>query len=443
MNLREELLKSKKILGVWGCGYIGFSSMANFALNGVRCVAVDVDANKVNQVNKGDMPIPNMEYWLGFSTKQFIDKGLMRATTNWKELINKDVGVHLICIPTEKGAKPYDDILKDVLGKLVQLKNINSNMPPLIIIESTLTPGRTEQIIIPIIKDAGFIIGKNIMVGIAPRRDWFISADKSLKTLPRIIGGTTDETTMIMKEVLSIVCDNLLSAKDHKHAELVKSVENAFRHIDITFANQLSLAYPDIDIREVLRLVGTKWNIGTYQPSFGTGGYCIPLASQYVMLGTKYKDVLTILDAVIKTDSSMPKLVAQTLVEHKSKKVGILGLSYKGDLKVHVLSPAIAIVECLKDANIKVKLHDPYYSSKEIQQILGIESFEYPQGLNEFDAILIVSDHREYKSTPRNIVLSNLSNCKLILNNTDIWKEIDFKSHGIDYRIAGTKGWLC
>ncbi|MGB2828193.1 MAG: nucleotide sugar dehydrogenase, partial [Dehalococcoidales bacterium] len=345
--MKEKLLSGEKTIGVWGIGYIGYSSMAYFASKGVKCLGMDIDAGKVDQINNGILPIQNIEYWLGFDTRPLVTSGMIKATTDWQQLVSADIPVHLICIPTEKDDVPYDGILIDVIEKLSTFGKANMESPPLIIVESTLTPNTTERTIMPAFEKKGMKAGRDILVGVAPRRDWFISPEKSLKNLPRVVGGTTPETTALMQEVLAIVCDTILPAKDHRHAELVKSIENAYRHVEITLANQLSLAYPDIDMREVLTLVGTKWNIGTYHPSFGTGGYCIPLSSQYVLSGTDNADRLSILNAASGTDRNLPVMVAENVIKKGGCKVGILGLAYKGDLKVHTLSPTLRIVSHL------------------------------------------------------------------------------------------------
>jgi len=440
-NLKKSLQEGDKKIGVWGTGYIGFSSMANFAVGGVKTIGTDVSKEIVDKINNGEVPISNLEYWLGFDVKPLVESELIKATTDWKELISNDVAAHLIAIPTEKDGKPWDVALIDVINKITDLKELDMKSSPLIIIESTLTPNRTDDVVIPILEEKGLEVGKDILVGVAPRRDWFISPEKNLKTLPRVIGGTTPETTELMREVLSIVCDNLVPAPDHRHAEMVKSIENAYRHMEITLANQLSLAYPGINMREVLRLVGTKWNIGTYHPSFGTGGYCIPLASQYVLLGARHPERLTLLHSTINTDQSLPYIVADSIVKRGAKKVGILGLAYKGDLKVHTLSPTIKLVERLKEKGVDVKVNDPYYSYEEIHRIVSVGSFDFPSGLKEFDTILIVADHREYRSIPDKDITDNLKNCRLILDNVDIWGDIEF-GHHIEYHVAGDKGWL-
>ncbi len=441
MNLKKELLTGKRGVGVWGLGYIGFSSIAYFARAGVTCIGTDVTQHRVDDVNHGKVTIPNFEYWLGFDVSGLAKEKRMSATSNYKDMIQPDVAVHLVTIPTEKDGKPYHDILKDVVIKLSEYKNVKMDFPPLVIVESTLTPTVADNIVIPLFKKNGLEVGKDILLGIAPRRDWFTSPDKSLKVLPRVVGGTTKETTQLMVDVLGIICDTVIQAPDHKHAAIVKSIENAYRQLEITFANQLSLAYPDMDITKVLKMVGTKWNIGTYHPSFGTGGYCIPLAPQYVLEGAKHPEKLTLIKESLKTDFSQPEVVVESLVKRGVKRAAVLGIAYTGDLKVHVLSPAIPIAKMLKENKIDVKVNDPYYSDDEIKNITGCESMKFPDGLKDRDAVIIVSPHMLYKFTHRQDVLRNLANTKLVLDNMGIWKEMEMPN-GVEYHEAGDANWL-
>jgi len=440
-SLRRQLLEGRRKIGVWGCGYIGFSTMANFAARGVVCVGTDISPAIVSSINSGRSPVANMEYWLGFDTKYLAQSGMMSATEDWQRLLDPEFAVHMIAIPTEKGDKPWDGALEDVTNKIAQRVS-KPDEPGLVIIESTLTPKKTDGLVIPILESHHIEVGKDILLGVAPRRDWFISAEKNLKSLPRVVGGTTRETTDVMVEVLGIICDHLIPAEDHKHAEIVKSVENAFRHVEITLANQLSLAYPTLNMTEVLRIVGTKWNVGTYHPSFGSGGYCIPLSSHYVLEGAERPEHLTILKETIATDSSLPIKVADVVADKGLKNVGILGLAYKGDLKVHVLSPTIRITRRLMERNVTVKVNDPYYTSEEIKKLTGAESFEFPQGLSEFDCILIVAGHRLYRAISESQLKSCLTNCRLILDNIEeTWRDFDWKSTRIRYLVAGDKNW--
>ena len=441
-HLRKELLEGTRKIAVWGTGYIGFSTMANFAAEGVTCVGTDVSERIVSTINSGKTPVPNMEYWLGFDPKYLVDSGIMSATLDWKKLLSPEFAVHMIAIPTEKEDKPWDGALADVINK------ISGNVPrsgdaPLVIIESTLTPNKTDRLVIPTIEKNGLTVGKDVSLGVAPRRDWFISPEKNLRSLPRIVGGTTLETTALMVEVLSIVCDRLVPAPDHRHAEIVKSVENAYRHMEITLANQLSLAYPNLNMIEVLKLVGTKWNIGTFRPSFGSGGYCIPLSSQYVLEGAERPEYLTLLKDTMATDVGLPDIVADRIADRGFRNVGILGLSYKGDLKVHVLSPTLRISKRLMGRGVRVRVNDPYYTPEEIKRLTGTDTFSFPDGLEEFDCVVIVAGHRIYKAVPEAKLVSHLKNCKLVLDNLEeAWRTFDWSSTDIEYHIAGDRNWL-
>ena len=164
-----------------------------------------------------------------------------------------------------------------VLNNISKIKK-NSKNPPIVIVESTLAPKVSDKKIIPFLKRKKLTVGKNILLSIAPRRDWFIEGGKNLENLDRVYGSTDVKSTSVTKDILSIVCKKLHAASTYKVSEMVKSVENAYRHMDITLANQLSLAFPKDNIREVLKLVGTKWNVEAFHPGIGAGGYCIPVS---------------------------------------------------------------------------------------------------------------------------------------------------------------------
>ena len=231
MNLKKDLLEGSKRIGVWGVGHIGYSTMSHFAESGVHCVGYDIEPQKVAEINRGEIPIFAMDYWLGFNPQFLYQNGVARATTNFQDLMAPDVAVHFICIPTERNGEPFLKPLEDVCHKLIDAVKSNSfSEPPLIIIESTLTPGTTDQFVIPMFQSAGLTVGKDVLIGCAPRRDWFSSTDnKSLRTIPRIFGGADAETSDALQQVLSIVCSSLVLAPDHMHAEVVKSIENAYR----------------------------------------------------------------------------------------------------------------------------------------------------------------------------------------------------------------------
>ena len=350
----KNLLKSKKFkIAVWGTGYIGLSTMVYFAKKKVKCVGYDINENKIKKINSGTLPLEDLKKWFGFDIKGLVKSNYLKATSNYKDLITEDFLVHFVAIPTERNGKPYYKPLMSVLNNISKIKK-NSKNPPIVIVESTLAPKVSDKKIIPFLKRKKLTVGKNILLSIAPRRDWFIEGGKNLENLDRVYGSTDVKSTSVTKDVLSIVCKKLHAASTYKVSEMVKSVENAYRHMDITLANQLSLAFPKDNIREVLKLVGTKWNVEAFHPGIGAGGYCIPLSSRYILSQVKKnKSKLSLLRETIKTDDGMGKTIANSIVKKGLKRIGVLGLSYKGDLKVSVLSKVIPLIKSLLKKKLK------------------------------------------------------------------------------------------
>jgi len=440
LNYKDNLKNGKSKIAVWGSGYIGLSTMAFFSKNKIKCVGFDIEQKKIDTINSGNLPIKELKDWFGFDIRNSVKKKYLQATNDHNIFNDDSFIVHFVAIPTEKNGKPFFDILFNVLKKLITIIKRQNKIKPVIIIESTLTPQCSEKRIIPFFKRYNLVPGKDFIYGVAPRRDWFVEGTKSLVDIDRVFGSTDKVSSKIIENILSIVCKNLHEASSHRVSEMVKSIENAYRHMEITLANQLSLAYPNENMREVLKLVGTKWNVGTYHPGFGTGGYCIPLSSQYVLKEVKDKSKLTLLRETIKTDTNINILIAKSLIQKGYKKIGVLGLSYKGNLKVDILSPVIPFIRYLKSKNVSVNLFDPYYSIKEIKQITGVNSFKYPEDLSKFDCIVISIDHKEFKINMKKIG-NHLKNCKYILDNMRVWEKIKFPK-SITYKISGEKNWL-
>lgn len=443
-SMREiisDLKAGRRKIAVWGLGYIGYSTISFYAKNGIKAVGFDINKHKVTSLKNAKIDIPNIEYWLGFDVKPLVTSGMIGATNNWRELISRDFAIHFICVPTEKDASPYDAALQDVIRKITEYSKIKTDFPPLVIIESTIAVDRLKKVVLRELKRSKLRLWKDILLAVAPRRDWFVSAEKSIVTIPRIVGGFTKEAADFAADILAMVSNTVLKASDCYHAALIKSVENTYRQVGIALANQLSLAYPDINMIEVLNLVGTKWNIDTYHPSFGIGGYCIPLAPKYVLDGATRPDELTILRESISSAENMPNHVVAAIEKRKLKKVGILGLAYKGNLKVDILSPTKKIAAMLKDKGISVKVHDPYYTPEEIRDRCNTRTFDFPHGMNEFDIILLVADHSLYKYTPQIDIVKNLKRCRYVLDNVGLWRKIKWP-RDIRYYEAGFKNWI-
>ena len=421
-------------MGNWLYWFINYGL---FFKKKIKCVGFDIDKDKIKKINSGVLPLSDLKSWFGFDIKGLVKQNYLKATSNYRNLITENFLVHFIAIPTEKDGKPYYKPLISVLNNIAKISK-NTKKPPIIIVESTLAPKVSDKKIIPFLRKKNLIVGKNILLSIAPRRDWFIEGGKNLENLDRVYGSTDKKSTKATKDVLSIVCKKLHVASSYKVSEMVKSVENAYRHMDITLANQLSLAFPKDNIREVLKLVGTKWNLETFHPGIGAGGYCIPLSSRYILSQVKNINKLSLLRETIKTDDGMSKSIANSISRKGFRKIGILGLSYKGDLKVSVLSKVIPLVKSLVRKKLKVRLFDPYFSKKEIYKAVKAKTFNFPKDLPLFDCIIVTVEHKQFKIKKR-ILEKYLKNCKLIIDHDGVWKKYNLKNN---YHLSGDDGWI-
>lgn len=411
---------------VIGTGYIGISTVLHYVKKGHNVTGIDVNINKIEKLNQGILPQQDLKNWLSFDTEHELEKA--KFYYNF-DILNEEQNIDAIfvAIPTEKNGKPYFSILESVIKEITKrgLKN------KLTIIESTLTPGVSEKYIKPFLNN--FVV--------APRRDWFGERDKTVDVIPRIVGGNNEQSTTKAVKILSEICNTLLPCTNIE-AELVKAVENSQRHLGIIYANQLAFAYPELNIRKILKLAGSKWNAIEYYPSTHVGGYCINLSSQYVIKGSKKSEELTLLHAALDTDSSISKRITSKIITNDFKSTAILGLSYLADIKVDILSAGSQLLRAfeywlgVKDE--KIKINDPLWTKEEIEKRTGYKTFNF-NDLDKFEYIFLMAGHKQYKNIDPKIWIEKTKNAKLLFDNTGILENIKLEC---PYSLMGRPGWL-
>ncbi|MDQ0581273.1 UDP-N-acetyl-D-mannosaminuronate dehydrogenase [Streptomyces rishiriensis] len=268
-------------LCIWGLGLIGYSLAGALARAGRPCVVIDVDPERVARLNRGELPFHHLPHLPDdFGTE--VLRGTLRATTDVTDALQSGHAVHILCVPTEANGVIDASALRDVVMRLAE----GALARPLhLIIESTIAPVWLDSVVHRVLGDAGWRRGLDYHVGVSPRRDWLTNRERDMASTPKVIGGESPEIVALMRRLYTAVCDEVFEARDARHAAMVKVVENYFRYRDILLACELSLALPDFDVADILRLASTKWNMDLYHPSFGIGGYCVPLAKDY--LGTE------------------------------------------------------------------------------------------------------------------------------------------------------------
>jgi nucleotide sugar dehydrogenase len=423
-------------VGVWGCGHIGASAMYHLSRRGIRCIGYDVEETRVQEIRQGR-----------FLSTDVVPTGRVQtadvrveATRDWTELKKRRVAIHIISIPTERGAEPSSAALEAVMPLICETIRDSDldGITPAIVIESTIQPTWIDTVVLPKLHASGLRPGIDVHVGAAPRRDWFSGSEHNLATLPRIVGGDDDECTQLLIEFYSIVCDEVVPARDVYHAAFTKVIENLVRFQGLALANSLSLAFPQYDMTHVLRLASSKWNIPLFHPSMGIGGHCIPLAPRYALAegGADNRYLDPVLAAVELNQAFFFRLYHVRLREllQDCRSIVILGLAYTADVKMHKLSPALDAVECLKDTPL-LRVHDPYYSAEDIDDICGMPTLSFPQDLRDCDGIVLVTPHTVYRETP---IEASVQPGTIIVDNFGTWSHRSFAS-GVRYHEVGRR----
>src|SRR6202171_5487391 len=346
---------------IWGAGLVGYSLATYLARGGAKCLLIDIDVERVARINAHRVPFDHgTDSFVSLSPESL---GNLRAccTTQWRP-VNRS-SIHFLCIPTEVSGRICHSALKEVINTLVSFPL--QQRPTYILIESTISPGWIDTVVHEIFRNAGWIHKKHYHVGCSPRRDVF-GQDRTIANVAKIYGADSSECSDLMREIYSPFCGRLYQASDAKHAVLTKIVENLFRYQAIMLANQLTYLMPTFNMAEVLSLAGTKWNMDQYHPSLGIGGYCVPLAKDYLAasLGEEGRTSLT---ATSDIEPILANCFLRRILEISvARKISILGLSYAPDLRVHTLSPSLRAIRFFSANNCEVSVHDPYYSRDEI-----------------------------------------------------------------------------
>lgn len=425
-----------EIVIVWGIGYLGFSNLICYGVKGKRCIGIDIIPDIKEKIIQGNYKTDLLK-WMNFDATQLFEKYNVDIISNLKELPEYIEHTHVICVPTEKDGSPWEEPLLDVINQIVQIERNNHVLR--VLIESTMTPGTAEKML-TLMSNA--LPQNELWFCVAPRRDWFTSDDKTLENLSRVYGANSETSADYFEELLSVVCKRLVRASDYRYAEMCKSVENSLRHVSIMLANQLADAFPNMDIREVLDLAGTKWNIETYHPSFGPGGYCIPVSSKYILQATQEQG-LSILKDVVDYTSERPFQITKQIEKFVTgNKIGVMGLTYEADIRVDVGAPIKDIISQLKEDKYQIWLNDPYYSESEIMEKYHTSIFELPQTCEQFDALIVNVAHGVYISADWVNIIPNLKRGIQVFDNTGMllrYAEL-INSKG-NYHLIGTPSW--
>jgi UDP-N-acetyl-D-glucosamine dehydrogenase len=381
-------------IAIVGAGYVGVPLAQVFADAGQSVVLVDVQADRVEQLNRGESYIEDVP---SEAMKPHVDEGLITATTDYDALREADAIVVALPTPLSDQREPDLSIL------LAATEGIAPRLRKgqLVVLESTTYPGTTRERIKPLLEASGLTAGEDFHLAFSPERVDPGREDWTTKTTPKIVGGLTDECTRRAVELYASAVDQVVPVSSPETAELTKLLENIFRSVNIALVNELAQLCDrmGLDVWEIVDAASTKpFGFMRFEPGPGLGGHCLPVDPFYLSWKARQYDFYTeFIELAGKVNANMPyfcrSLISQALNHGAQRslsgsKVLVLGVSYKADVPDTRESPALKLIELLRTAGADVAYHDPHVAELPKH---GLSS--QPLDPGAYDCVTIVTAH--------------------------------------------------
>lgn len=397
MTLYEKIINKEEKISLIGLGYVGMPIAVAFSRK-VDVLGFDINQEKIDLYKSGIDP-----------TREVGDEVIKNTTVDFTSDVSrlKEAKFHIVSVPTpiNDDKTPNLNPIKGASRTLGQ----NLTKGSIVVYESTVFPGVTEEICVPILeKESGLKYGVDFKVGYSPER--INPGDKvhRLETIVKVVSGMDEESLDIIAKVYELVVDaGVYKASTIKVAEAAKVIENSQRDINIAFMNELSIIFNEmgIDTKEVLEAAGTKWNFLNFTPGL-VGGHCIGVDPYYLTykaeeLGYHSQIILSgrrINDNMGKyvVENTIKKLISSG-VNVKNAKVAILGFTFKENTPDTRNTRVIDIVEELKEYGITPMIVDPVADKEEAKHEYDLE-FQDLSDVKDVDALILAVSHDEFSS---------------------------------------------
>ena len=424
--------KRQKTVAVVGLGYVGLPLAVRSSERGYRVIGYDTNEEKIALLNKGKSPIED----------KFLEENMARfrfeATSDGKKL--KTADIILICVPTPVDESFYPD-LEPVISAS-KLIAAHAKKGALVVLESTVNPGVSEEIVRPIFEEAGYKIGTDLFLAHCPERINPGDAKWNVTNIPRVVGSFDAKGLELAHEFYSSIVDGeIRKMKSIREAEAVKIVENSFRDINIAFVNELARSFDvlNIDVKDVILGAATKpFAFMAHYPSCGVGGHCIPVDPYYLIERAKQSGFdHRFLKIAREINNSMPAYTVEQLQDALNRvklplngtTVGVLGLSYKANIDDVRESPAFKVIKHLEKHMAKVETYDPHVKKRSSMKSLDAL-------LKKSQALILVTDHAEFKEAITPALLKKYD-IKVIIDGKNCLDKTTFAKSGIIYKGIG------
>lgn len=435
MDLYNKIVNREEKLSLVGLGYVGLPIAVAFSKK-VDVIGFDINDKKIQTYIGGKDP-----------TKEVGDEAIQKCNVDFTsdETRLREARFHIVAVPTPVRPDKIPDLSPVIGASKVLGRNLTKGS--VVVYESTVYPGVTEDICVPILeKESGLKCGVDFKIGYSPERINPGDKNHRLENIVKIVSGMDDETLETVADVYSLVIEaGVYRAESIKVAEAAKVIENSQRDINIAFVNELSMIFSrmGIDTKAVLRAAGTKWNFLSFEPGL-VGGHCIGVDPYYLtykaeQIGYHSRIIL----AGRRINDGMGAYVAQELVKKmihadvkvKDADVLVLGLTFKGNCPDTRNTKVIDILNELGSYEIHTSVYDPVADKAEAKREYGIDLVSKAE-LKDFDAVLVAVDHddfKEYSVEDIKAMYSDKNENKILFDVKGIYDKDEFEKAGFNY----------
>lgn len=365
MDLLTRLEQRVATVGVIGLGYVGLPLAVACAQTGFKVFGFDVDAEHIANLNAGESHIPDVEAAI---LRRVLAGKCFQPTQDFARLA--EVDAVCICVPTPL-SKTKDPDISFIVAAVEQVAN-HLRPQQLVVLESTTYPGTTQDLVIPLLERTGLRVGTDFYLAFSPERTDPGNVHYHVRNTPKVVGGVTAACTRHAVALYEAIVDTVIPVSSSTTAELVKLLENTFRAVNIGLANEFAQMANVLgaNVWEVIDAAATKpFGFMPFYPGPGLGGHCIPIDPHYLawklrILNYKARFV----ELASEVNSEMPGFVVNqiTLALNEYGKclnganILALGVAYKPDVNDVRESPALAVIELLRQRHAHVQYCDPY-----------------------------------------------------------------------------------
>ena len=391
-------MKLEKVkIGIIGQGYVGLPLAIEFGKKHPT-LGFDINKNRIDQLKKG------VDHTNEASSKQLLNSEFLSFSSNINDI--NDCNIYIVTVPTPIDEFKTQDLkplraASQMLGEILKKGDI-------VIYESTVYPGCTEEVCVPILEESSnLIFNTDFYCGYSPER--IVPGDKinTLTTIKKVTSGSTPEIATFVDDLYSlIITAGTFKAASMKVAEASKAIENAQRDVNISFVNELALIFDrvGVDTQDVLDAAGTKWNFLKYKPGL-VGGHCISVDPYYlaykaenlgyhpevILSGRRVNDNMSTFVA-----NKMIKLLIKAGKQIMGSKILILGVTFKENCPDIRNSKVADVYHELKEFGLEVEAYDYEADSKEVKQEYGIQLLDEIK--DTYDGILLAVSHKKFST---------------------------------------------